>query len=254
MSAFHKVCCSVSLLLVCLTSQVYASGEPATLEKAMELRTERKVTEALAVLSEVVLASPGNLDGWLQMGAAFEDLGKWKDAERCYRRVLEIDRDNADARRNLEQLSAFREVNVPLKASNVSKEILVNRGLEALRRRDYAKALQTFRLLQGLCPDDPRPLFYVASVYERQGLKEKAVATYTKTSKVFPGFVSARINLIILLTEMKARGRASQAARSALEAFPDDYRIRYLARMLGVGIRLSHDREPATAPSLTVSR
>ncbi len=254
MSTFHKVCCSVSLLLVCLTVQGYASEEPATVEKAKELRTERKITEALAVLSEVVLASPGNVDGWLQMGAAFEDLGKWKDAERCYRRVLEIDRDNADARRNLEQLLAFREANVPLKVSKVSKEILVNRGLEALQRRDYDKALKTFRLVQGLCPDDPRPLFYIAVDYERRGLKEKAVATYTKTSKVFPGFVPARINLIILLTEMKARGRASQAARRALEACPGDHRIRYLARMLGVGIRLSHDREAITAPSLTVPR
>jgi Flp pilus assembly protein TadD len=244
----------VILIPVCLTAVGRAAEEQATMEKATELRITGKPAEALAVLSRVVEASPENVGALLQMGAVFEDLGKWKQAERCLRRVLEMDRDNPDALRNLERLPALREVNAPPKAFKVSGEVLLGRGIEALERRDYDEALRSFRLLRGLRPRDPRPLFCMAFAYERRGLNEKAAEMYTRTSKLFPGFVPARINLIILLTEMNARTRASDAARRALDAFPGDHRIRYLARMLGVGMRLSHDQDPGTGQSLTVAR
>ncbi|MFH1114119.1 MAG: tetratricopeptide repeat protein [Pseudomonadota bacterium] len=195
-------------------------------------RAEGKRQKAIDVFETVLERAPGHVEAWVQLGAAYEDLKKWPDALRCYRRALEIAPDNPVAARNLKQLQSFRAVNKPVEVSNPSGEHLIRVGLEAFHRGDIERALQVFRLCRGLLKNDPRPLFYSAIILEREGKVRSAVALYERIIEAFPEFVPARVNLVIALLASGDRQTALKKAEEGLEVLPDNVRLRYLARLI----------------------
>jgi Flp pilus assembly protein TadD len=233
-----------AILLFLLMGMSHSTAdEPADLAKAMQLRIERKNREAVDAFSKVLDASPNNAGALVQLGAALEDLGKWKEAEAAYRKALDVEPDNSSAKRNLDQLISGRTISAAVKLPRPSHEILMKKGLRALENKDFESAVLAFRLLRGFLPDDPRPLFYSAIVFERSGQAKQAESAYREALKAFPNFVGARVNLVILFLKAGDEKAAAREARAALEAFPSDSRIRYLARMLGAEMKLYDDRE-----------
>jgi protein O-GlcNAc transferase len=239
----HAAICVPIVLSLCIQGvELSAAEENPDFDKGISLRMEQKNRQALDAFTKALAVSPAHATALVHMGATLEDLGKWKDAEQAYRRALEADPDNVSAKRNLEQLEAFRNMNLPVKGPTALEKVLTTKGLQALEQGEFDEALRCFQLLQGFFPDDPRPVLSAAATWEQSGNSSEAEVLYRRMSKAFPNYAPARVNLVILLIKAGQREKAVNEARAALETLPDDERIRFLARMLGAEIRLSDDR------------
>lgn len=248
MKTLLPLCFSLSLLSVWCQATGSGAQEAADFAKGIALRIEQKNRSAVEAFRKVLAASSNHVRALVQMGAAFEDLGKWKEAENCYRRAIQIDPRNKSARRNLNHLTASVSMNVPVNGRAPSQQALTERGLRALEQRDFETALRFFRLLRGLFPDDPHYMLYSAVTHERSGQRARAVAMYRRMAELFPNFPPPRVNLVVALLESGDPKSAAREVRLALEAIPDDPRIRYLARQLGAEISSSSDLSASDAP------
>lgn len=235
--------CIVFLLLCRFTA---AADDPPEFKRGVALRSERRDSEAIDAFKRVLAVYPDHIEALVHMGASFEDLGDLKAAERAYRMALGRDPNNAGARRNLDQLLAARDIQSTAPGPKATEELLINMGLSSLERNEFDAALATFRLLRGFSPDDPRPLFYTALVWERRGDADRARAAYQQAVQAFPGYAPLRVNFVVFLIEKGDRKAATLQAHAAAEAIPGDPRVRYLARLLGADMSLSTD-SPDTA-------
>ncbi len=222
-----------TLLLLLSGSALCAAEEVSNFEKGLALRIGGKHAQAVEAFKKVLADSPTHVRALVQMGAALEDQGKWKEAAQAYRRALEIDPRDGSAIRNLAQLASSRSMDTPIQAPNPSKEDLLRNGLQALESKDFDKASKIFRLSRGLFPTDPRSLFYSAITLEQQGKVAAAIALYERGVESFPDYIPARINLIVALISAGDREKAGGQAQKALDIMPDNPRVRYLARLLG---------------------
>jgi superkiller protein 3 len=222
-----------ALVLILSAACHCMAEEPSEFRKALVLRSEGKNDRAFDALKRCIDQSPRHAKTYVHLGGILEDQGKWKEAADAYRRALEIDPDNPAAKRNLEQLISSRTVDGRLPAQNPFKEQLMRRGLQALEAKDYPKALEVFRLLRGLFPGDPRPLFYSAETLEQQGKLLHAIALYEQVIELFPEYGPARVNLMIALISKGDQEAAARQVQEALSAMPDNRRVNYLAGLLG---------------------
>ncbi len=235
-----------AVLIVFPTVALSQMNEQSDFDRGVALRIERKHREAAAAFSRALTSFPEHETALVQMGASLEDMGKWKEAEQAYRRAVELDPEDPAAKRNLENLLTFRRLSAAPRGPSVSEEVLVRQGFHALDQKDLNKALRCFGLLQGLLPDDPRPMLYAAIAWERVGDAQEAQAAYRETAKAFPNFAPARVHLVLLLLESGDQENATREVKAALQAMPHDERIRYLARMLGATMRVSEDGASAS--------
>jgi tetratricopeptide (TPR) repeat protein len=234
----------LTILVLLLTGpSLGAAEEVSDFQKGVSLRIEGKQAQAVEAFKKVLAASPTNVRALIQMGAALEDLGKWKEAAQAYRRALEIDSRDGSAIRDLAHLVSSRSMGTPIQGPNPAKEEPLRNGLLALEAKDFDKASRIFRLSRGLFPNDPRPLFYAAVTREEQGRISAAIGLYLRSVESFPDYIPARINLVVALISAGDRVKAGEQAQKALEVVPDNPRARYLARLLGK-VRPS-DKKPA---------
>jgi len=248
MNKLAATCLWTGLILFFLQPHPQAAGENPEFKEGIALRVRGKNSLSVDAFNRAIAASPRHSEALVQKGAALEDMGKLKEAETCYRRALHLDPANASAGRNLDQLVASRNINIPVKAPCRSVEILMRKGLQALESGQFDKALRTFEVLAGLLPRDPRPDLYSALTWERSGRRKTAQAVYRKMIRVFPLYSPARVNLVLSLLESGDRDGAVKEARAALARVPADPRVRCLARLLGVGMKLSEDTATLRVP------
>lgn len=224
------LCAMISLLG--LTVYAVAAEEQSEFQRGLALRMEGKNAQAVEAFGKVPADSPEYVRALVQKGAALEDMGKKREASNTYERALKMDPLNSSAAHNLAQLNSVGMTEGAVQAPNPAKEDLVRNGLRALDAGDFKKALEVFRLLRGLLPGDPRPLFYSALTMERQGNLNGAISLYGRTVESFPDYVPARINHILAFLAAGDREGAVSHCRIALENSPDNRRLRSLAGLL----------------------
>jgi tetratricopeptide (TPR) repeat protein len=231
-SLFIGLWSALILLSPLLPNPGHAAEEAVEFEKAAALRIEGKNRRAVEAFDRILSVYPDHVAALVQKGAALEDQGKWKEAVKIYRRALEIDPKNVSASRNLRQLLSSKMMDTPLSGPSPAKEDLINRGLEALEKRDFQRAAETFTLSRGLSPDDPRPLFYLGFSLEKQGKIREALQAYGKTIEVFPDYLAARVQRTICLISSGDRKLAQQEIQKAGEILRDSLELRALRRVL----------------------
>jgi tetratricopeptide (TPR) repeat protein len=227
-----KLSLSFMVSLLGLTAYVIAAEEQPEFQRGLALRMEGKNAQAVEAFGKVPVDAPEYVRALVQKGAALEDMGKKREASNTYERALRIDPRNSSAARNLGQLNSVGMTEGAIQAPNPAKEDLVRNGLRALEARDFRKALEVFRLLRGLLPSDPRPLFYSALTMERQGNLNGAISLYGRTVESFPDYVPARIHHILAFLAAGDREAAVSHCRKALENSPENRRLRSLADLL----------------------
>ncbi|CAE8597128.1 unnamed protein product, partial [Polarella glacialis] len=104
-----------------------AKGEALLLRKAchlniaacwLKLEAWREATESC---SEVLRDEPGSVKALFRRGQALKELGEFRDAEHCFRKVLEVDKDNKDAARMLLKLRQSVKAEVEQKKEMFSR-------------------------------------------------------------------------------------------------------------------------------------
>jgi cytochrome c-type biogenesis protein CcmH/NrfG len=78
------------------------------LQRAADLLELRRFAEAVWFLEATLKRYPESLTAWLQLGVAWQNLGRMDQAEQAYRRAVDVDPDSADAWFRLGCVQALR--------------------------------------------------------------------------------------------------------------------------------------------------
>ena len=82
-------------------------------ERAIKLAMESKWEEAARENQFILQAFPKDVDAYNRLGKALTELGRYAEARAAYQRTLELDANNAIARKNLQRLEALGEAAPP---------------------------------------------------------------------------------------------------------------------------------------------
>jgi Flp pilus assembly protein TadD len=220
------------IALAVMNGLAYSFEEEFDFARATAWRLEGNNRKALEALERVLEKSPNHVDAMVRMGTVLEDLGRLTDAEKSYRRALEINPNHESAKRNIEQLEVGRSIRTPPRMPHPAKEALVNNGLRLLEGKDFAGGQRAFDLARALAPDDPRPLFYSALCRELLGDPGEAAGIYGKLITAFPNFGPAWVNLVISLLKSGDKEQAAKRASEARAKLPENNRIRGLIAVM----------------------
>ncbi|MDT8297687.1 MAG: tetratricopeptide repeat protein, partial [Spirochaetaceae bacterium] len=123
------------------------------------------------------------------------------EAEKSWRRVLEIDEDNAEAWNNL--------------------------GVLYRRRGDIDTALDAFQEARQRAPDRPDIPYNIGNLQKSAGRTDEAIAAYNQSIEIDPGYAPAYNNLGTIYESRKQRDRAMEVFRRGLSADSGDASIRF---------------------------
>jgi protein O-GlcNAc transferase len=229
------------------TCCAHSTETSGAFESAVALRADGKGREAVKAFRRILVESPGHVKALVQLGAALQDQGAWREAETAYRTALGIDPANASARRNLDHLVSSKLLFSSKTDRSPSQRFLIERGLSAMKDRKFHDALMTFRVLSALSPGESDWVFYSARALEGLARHREAADLYEMILKSEPTYAAAWVSLIVSFIELGRKDQAAHLTESALSAIPNDHRIRWLARRLGIKpLRQSSGRKAQT--------
>jgi hypothetical protein len=84
-------------------------------QEAISLAMQSRWQEAVAVNESIIELFPTDIDAYNRLGRAFMELGEFAKAKEAYSRGLELDRNNAIAKKNLQRLSLLPASKVKVK-------------------------------------------------------------------------------------------------------------------------------------------
>lgn len=166
----------------------------AKARKAVTALQEGRAQEARDLYEQVCRAAPRDLAAWFNLGAAYGQLGDFAEAERCFRRALDLRPDWAQAHQHL-------------------GEALELQG----RTRD---PLQCYEHVSRLAPAWDAPHFARGRLLEREGDIEASIAAYMEALRRNAAHVEAALRAGALLHRSGRAERAVPCYLQVLQSHP----------------------------------
>jgi type IV pilus biogenesis/stability protein PilW len=170
--------------------EVHASGKESLKFFTEGLRYQREGHYARAIeeYEKAVVADPGNLEAYNNLGVLFKETGRLDQAVEAFQRALALDPKYEKALNNLgvvrylkgqyeEAISLFRQA-VIINAENV--ESYTNLGIIYLLAERLEEARGAFERALQLDPKHAETHYNLALLYERRGIWPKAFAHYER--------------------------------------------------------------------------
>jgi tetratricopeptide (TPR) repeat protein len=131
-------------------------------ELALVYFNEKLMEEAISQLANIKLNEIKNTKLLLDIAGLYIELGKNLETRKVLERVLEIDKENAKAlfflgNTYLDETNYDKAEEYYLKSYNADgtvKETILNLAFIAVKRQDYAKALEYYKTLHSMFPAD----------------------------------------------------------------------------------------------------
>ena len=180
-------------------------------DRAIKLAMESKWEEAAQENQAILSVFPRDVDAHNRLGKAMTELGRYADARAAYRRALELDANNAIARKNLQRLEALGEAAPPMDGGRqkVDPDLFIEEtgktGVTTLQRPER-------EVLQRMTAGDKVEL-------TRQG---NALVVQTATGD-YLGLIEPRLSL--RLTRLMDTGNEYAAAIASVHPSGDQGRI-----------------------------
>jgi Tfp pilus assembly protein PilF len=161
------------------------------------------------------------------MALSFQQTGVWSSAKTLYENVLHLYPACVEARVNLAE--TLRGEKRPMDAFNLLKDALqygddarlhLHAGYLFAEAGEVPKAREQFQIAQSMAPQDPNPLFALASLDMQTKNKALARKEYEETLKLDPSFVMARVRVAGFLLEDGKEAEAEAELRTALQWNP----------------------------------
>lgn len=238
-----------------LGKTLFARGRPgaaAAFEKALELDpeiyparvglgqarlAEGRVSDAIALLEEVLRAQPRNGRALTALAQAYTRDGRRQQA----REIAERASDAAEYNLFADPLMS-RVV-----AEGVSSNLLWERAKAYLEDGNYPQAILGLRQVVKLLPANPGVHHQLAFAYRETGDAERAFRHLRRAVELEPERADARVQLAGMLLERQQPGEAAEHLRAVYQAAPADPEAGWL---LGRALSASGD----VAGALTVFR
>ena len=152
-------------------------------KQALALLEEHRLTEARDLFAEVCKIDPLDAEAWFRLGTTNIELSAMKQAEGCFRRVVELQPRLVIAYYNLGRSIELQgrgdeAVAVYQKLLQIAphSEAYFNIATIYTHQGKFPEALEAFRQAQRIEPNNPRLIAGEAGVYEKQGDYEAAYA------------------------------------------------------------------------------
>lgn len=177
--------------------------------------------------TEIAKKARGDINEYKNLGYAFFKTGMYDEAEREFRKVLEIAQDNAESlmylglielkRNNLEKAEEFLK-----KAGEIEKNpaILNNLGYMYNRKGNFDQAQIVLNQALGLSPDDPRINCNLAIVFFNRNELEGAQNLFEKVIEKKPEFITPYIYLSLIYTKLNDVSKAADFLKKCIDKFP----------------------------------
>ena len=141
------------------------------------LKNKKSLLQAERYIEEALKIHPNYKNAWLIRGNIEYYLGKYVDAIDAYEKVLQLDKNNEDALKNI--AFAYRD------AGKYYGE----------KKNDLQKALQYLKKAYELMPDDYETIRLYGIANALSSNHQKAIELFTKAVKLQPGNAGAYLNL-----------------------------------------------------------
>ncbi len=169
--------------------KIVARGEPPVLEQAYRALHAGRYEEAYRLYESVLASQPNHPDALLGLAAAAEGRGEPARAIAAYRRVLQVDPDNADALAALAELTGAAD---PATQASVLRAAIARRpeaySLHAALGRllaaegRHSEARVAFEAALALAPQRADYAFNLAVTWDRLGDAARARALYERAA------------------------------------------------------------------------
>jgi tetratricopeptide (TPR) repeat protein len=250
------------LLLLVATSCTPAG--PKTLLQGEKLIDKGNYTEAVEKLKLATTLIPTNAQAWNYLGLAYHHAGQLGEAEKTYRRALQINHDLSEAHYNLGCLYLEQRKNDAAKTEFIaytlrranSLDALLKLGAAQLRLNDLAAAEKTFQDALHLSPQNAEALNGLGCVRAHQrGRANEAVGCFRAALKSQTNFPPALLNLAIVAHQQSSDKRfALQKYREYVSLKPPPENV---SAVKAVALQLEQELNPprpsATRPPVEIT-
>ncbi len=180
-----------------------------------------QIQDAIAHFEAALAGQPAGSVVHYHLGMAYRDLG-------------DLDRARNELRKNQQRAIAFSDpLMLRLETLGISREEIFVRGVEARREGRPQDAIEAFRQVLGLDPDDAEALFNLARAQIETGELEEAERHLRRALEISPEFFDAHFNLAVLLGRLGREQEAARYLERAVLIDPDHLPTRVLwARLL----------------------
>lgn len=203
---------------------------PDDFEQAGKAIVEGRTGEAIALYKQGLASEPDNVFALWNVGLYHEKQAQFLEAAEHYRRILALPKEDLSPKARRIVGKAPRN------------NIFYWAGLELMRRRDFAAALEYYRLVLSSLPDNISSLYHAGLCCLRTGDLSAAVEYFITTLKYMPGHVDACFNLGNALYLAGKPAEAAACYRRAFELEPDFAEAHY-----NLGLLLAAQGEDAAA-------
>jgi len=115
-------------------------------DQAIQLALEGKWEEAATLNRSILAIHPSDVDAWNRLGKSLLELGRYRDANDAYGKALQLDPVNSISKRNLERLSALKEVDEEPRRVEATSKVAQDIFIEEVGKSGVT-------LLQGAAPE-----------------------------------------------------------------------------------------------------
>jgi tetratricopeptide (TPR) repeat protein len=194
---------------------------------------QERLREAIEQYRMISEQDPKDLDSWLVLGRLYKIAQKSAEAEKVYRKALELDPDNEYALSGL--ILVYSDLGDNKKAVEMSRRLAEQnpnpRTLRALAKAyeemdDYADAVQTLRRILALDPTDVEINTDLAEDLLRTNDLDGALKIFSELAEADPKDPGPQLRLSEIYLQKRDYAKAREAEDRALAAEPDDLDIR----------------------------
>ncbi|MEO0128626.1 MAG: tetratricopeptide repeat protein [candidate division WOR-3 bacterium] len=177
--------------------------------------------------TEIAKKAIGDINEYKNLGYAFFKTGMYDEAEREFRKALEIAPDNAESlmycglielkRKNFEKAEEFLK-----KAAEIEKNpaILNNLGYLCNKKGDFDQAQMLLNQALELSPDNPRINCNLGIVFFNRNELEQAKNLFKKVVEGKPEFITPYIFLSLIYIKLNDIQRAVDFLKECIDKFP----------------------------------
>ncbi len=185
--------------------------------------------DKFSIWSDTVTKSPGNSKAHDELGTAYMELGKKKEAIYHYREAIRINPRSGNAIVNLGNAltesgrfnEAITEYRTALKINPYDSYAFYNYGFALANLGKLDDAKRAYQRATELNPIDTGSRNNLANIYMSQKKINKAEALYIEVIEIAPGHARALNNLGIIMSEKKEYEESLSYFKRAAKADPD---------------------------------
>jgi tetratricopeptide (TPR) repeat protein len=195
---------------------------------------QERLHQAIEQYRMIVDQDPKDLDAWLVLGRLYKIAQNSAEAEKVYKKALELDPDNEYALSGL--VLVYSDLGDNKKAVEMSRRLAEQnpnpRTLRALAKAyedmdDYAGAVETLRRILALNPHDAEITNNLAEDLLRTNDLDGALKLFIELAEADPKDSGPQLRLSQIYREKRDFAKAREAQDRALALDPDDLNIRF---------------------------